>query len=110
MNREEILSKSRTDNKMYDERERNVYTKSSAIAKGVGNSLGVIIALVEIFFFDHPPVASMAAFSVCYTMDAVESWCRFFSLKSKLYLVGSILLSVFAVAFMITLTVLLCKG
>ena len=110
MNREEILSKSRNENEVYDERERNVRTKSSAIAKAVGILLGFIIVLIETIFFEHPPVTSMAAFSVCFTMDAVESWYRLIHLKGKFNLIRSILFSVFAIAFMISLIVLLSKG
>ncbi len=110
MNREEILIKSRNENEVYDERERNVHTKSSAIAKAVGVSLGFIIVLIETLFFEHPPVASMSAFSVCFTMDAVESWYRFINLKGKFNLIRSILFSVFAIAFMVSMIVLLCKG
>ena len=110
MNREEILSKSRNENEVYDERERNVHTKSSAIAKAVGVLFGFIIVLTETLFFEHPPVASMAAFSVCFTMDAVESWYRLVHLKGKFNLIRSILFSAFAIAFLISLFVLLCKG
>ena len=110
MNREEILSKSRNENEVYDERERNIHTQSSAIAKAVGVLLCFIIVLIEKLFFEHPPIASMSAFSVSFTMDAVESWHRFFNLKGKFDLIKSILFSVFAVAFIVCLTVLLLKG
>ena len=110
MNREEILNKIRNENDVYDERERHVHTKSSAIAKAVGVSLSFVIVLTEILFFEHPPIASMAAFSVCFTMDAVESWYRLIYLKGKFNLIRSILFSVFAVAFIASLMVLLCKG
>ena len=110
MNREEILSKSRNENAIYDERARNIHTKSSAIAKAIGSLLGLIIVLIEILFFKHPPIASMAAFSVCYTMGAVESWYRFINLKGKFDLIRGILFSLFAIAFMVSLMVLWFKG
>ena len=109
MNREEILNKSRNENEVYDERERNVHTKSSAIAKAVGVALGFIIALIESVFFERPSIASMSAFSVCFAMDAVESWYRFINLKDKFNLIKSILFSVFAIAFIVGLSVLLFK-
>ena len=110
MNREEILNKSRNENEVYDERERNVHTKSSAIAKAVGVLLSFVIVLTETLFFEHPPIASMAAFSVCFTMEAVESWYRLIYLKGKFNLIRSILFSVFAILFVVSLIVLLCKG
>lgn len=109
MNREEILRKSCNDNKGYDERELNVHTKSSAIAKAVGVVIAFVIVLIEEIFCEHPPVASMAAFSVCFAMNAVESWYRFVSLKGKFNLIKSVLCSAFAVAFMVCLIHFLLK-
>ena len=109
MDREEILSMSRRENKECDERERNIYIKSSAIAKAVGAFLSTVIVFIETVFFSHPPVASMAVFSVCFLMHATESWCRFINLKGKFNLIKSILYSVFTVTFIVSLIVLLCK-
>lgn len=109
MNREEILSKSRNENQGYDEREINVHTKSSAIAKAVGVAIAFVIVLIEEVFFKHPPIASMAAFSVCFAMNAVEAWIRFVSLRGKLNLIKSVLCSALAVAFMVCLIHFLLK-
>ena len=110
MNREEILNKSRNENRDYDERELNVHTKSSAIAKAVGVAIAFVIVLIEEIFFEHPPIASMSAFSVCFAMDAVESWYRLINLKGKFNLIKSIIFSVFAITFIVSLIALLCKG
>lgn len=110
MKREEILNLSRLENNSYDEREQNIYMKSSAIAKGIGVSIGFIICLIELIFFTKPPVASMAAFSVCFSMNAVEALFRFVNLKDKFNLIKSIIYSIFAIFFVISLIVLLCKG
>ena len=109
MNREEILNKSRNENRAYDERELIVHTKSSAIAKAVGVAIACAIVLIEEIFFEHPPIASMSAFSVCFAMNAVEAWYRFVNLKGKFNLIKSVLCSIFAVAFMICLIHFLLK-
>ena len=83
MEREEILSKVRNGKKAYDEREQGIRTKSSAIGKAVGVLLGFVIVLIETICFDRPPVASLAAYSVVFIMEAVESWYRFALLKGK---------------------------
>ena len=101
MNKEEILKKAR--NNGYDEREQSIHTKSSAIAKAIGVSLGFIIAFVELVFLERAPVATISAFAVCFTMDAFESWYRFANLKGKFNLIKAILYSTFAVAFIICL-------
>ena len=109
MDREEILKMSKNENQIYDEREQVIRTKSSAIAKAVGIALGFIIVLLETVFFEKHPTLSMAVFSVCFCMDAVESWYRFAFLKGKFDLIRSLLFSAFTVAFLTALIVLLCK-
>ena len=81
MEREEILSKVRNGKNAYDEREQGIRTKSSAIGKAVGVLLGFVIVLIETICFDRPPVASLAAISVVFIMEAVESWYRIALLK-----------------------------
>ena len=103
MDREEILNKARHENKGYDEREQSINTKSSAIAKAVGVSLGFIMGLVELIFFDREPVATISMFTLCFTMDAVESWYRFFHIKGKINLIRGIVFSPFAVALLFCL-------
>ena len=110
MDREEILKMSKNENQVYDEREQAIRTKSSAIAKAVGIALGFIIVLIETVFFEKSPTLSMAVFSVCFCMDAVESWYRFAFLKEKFDLVRALLFSAFTVAFLASMIVLLCKG
>lgn len=110
MEREEILNKARKENDGYDERERVIHTKSSAIAKAVGVLLGFVIVFIETTFFDKPPVASMATFSVVFCMNAVEGWYRFVTLKGKFNLVKSILCSVFGIAFVVCLIHFLVQG
>ena len=109
MEREETLSKVRNGKNAYDEREQGIRTKSSAIGKAVGVLLGFVIVLIETICFDRPPVASLAAYSVVFIMEAVESWYRFALLKEKFNIIKGIFYSVFTVAFMICLVHFLMK-
>ena len=109
MEREEILNKVRSGKNAYDEREQVIRTKSSAIGKAVGVLLGFVIVLIETIFFDQPPIASLAAYSVVFGMEAVESWYRFAMLKGKFNIFKGIFYSLFAVAFMVSLIHFLLK-
>ena len=109
MERDEILNKARNEKKAYDERENVIRTKSSAIGMTVGVLLGFIIVLIETIIFECPPVASLAAYSVVFGMEAVESWYRFALLKGKFNIIKGIFYSVFTVAFMICLVHFLMK-
>lgn len=109
MNKEQILSMSRQENGAYDEREQSIQTKSSAIAKAIGVLFGFIIVFIESVFVDGAPIASLAAFSVCFCMDAVESWYRYAHLKDKFNLIKGILCSAFFIAFAVCLMHFLFK-
>lgn len=110
MEREEILSKARNEKNVYDERETIIHAKSSATGKAAGVLLGFIIVLIEIIFFERAPFASLAAYSVVFCMNAVETWCRFAKLKGKFNIIKGIFYSVFTVAFMVCLIHFLIKG
>ena len=110
MNREEILNKSRNENMIVDEREKDINYKSSAIAKAIGVALGFIIVFIERIFLETIPYASMAVFAVCFTMEAFESIYRFSFLKGKFNLIKSIVYSLLAISFIIALICLYCQG
>ena len=99
MDREEILKRSRSENEVYDEREKEINIKSSAIAKAFGLALGFILVFIEDTFLGTMPVASIAIFSVCFSMEAIESIFRFIYLKGKFNLIKSILFTIIALAF-----------
>ena len=109
MKKEDILRMSQNENADYDERERSIHTKSSAIAKAAGVAIGFIIALIETCLFHRYAVASISAFSVGFSMDAAEAWFRFAHLKGKFNLINSILSSVCAAALIASLIIMLCK-
>ena len=110
MDREKILNMSQKENQVYDEREQAINTKSSAIAKRVGHTLCVLMVALETVFLKRPPITSMALFFVCECMEAIEAIYRYVHLKTKFNLIRSIMHTVFGVAFLIALAVLLCKG
>ena len=110
MEREEILRKARNETSTYDEREKVIHTKSSAIGKAVGVLLGFVIVMLETIFFDRPPVASLAAYSVVFCMNAAEKWYRFAKLKGKFNIISGIFYSVFTAMFLAYLVHFLLKG
>ena len=57
MNKEEILEKSRNDNKSGDEREKKIRLTSFAIGSVAAVILCIILSLVEQFVFDRSPTA-----------------------------------------------------
>lgn len=99
MNRDEILSKAQNESGAYDERERLIHMKSSSIGKVIGLLLGFVFVWIELIFVKKAPVVSMGILSVCFCMNAFESWYRFAFLKGKYNLIRGILYSVFSVAF-----------
>lgn len=110
MNRDEILSKAQNENGGYDERERSICIKGSAIGKTIGIFLGFVFAFIELIFIERAPIASMAIMSVCFCMNAFESWYCFAYLKGKYNLIRGILYSVFSIAFGVFLIHFLFKG
>ena len=109
MNKDQLLSMSRQENGAYDEREQSIQTKSSAIAKAIGVLFGFIIVFIESVFVDGAPIASLAAFSVCFCMNAFEAWYRFAFFRDKFNLIKGIFYTVFSIAFAVCLMHFLFK-
>ena len=110
MNREEILSKVQKEKKGYDEREQLILIKSSGIAKFIGTSLCLVMAVIELICFDRKPIVAISALVVCFFMDTFETWYRFAYLKGRLNLIRGIVCSVFLIGLIICLAHFFCKG
>jgi hypothetical protein len=72
MNKEEILAKSRNDNKSADERQILLQQKAQAISGGVGLALCCIIALLEGIFGDSV-ILFYGCFSIYWGITAANS-------------------------------------
>jgi hypothetical protein len=72
MNKEEILAKSRNDNKSADERQILLQQKAQAISGGAGLALCCIIALLEGIFGDSV-ILFYGCFSIYWGITAANS-------------------------------------
>ena len=80
MNREEILQKSRQENKNRDEMEQFTFDKAGQRACAVGGFVCLAIILFETFFAEQVNVSTWAVFlSMCGTMLL----SKYFRLKKK---------------------------
>lgn len=96
MTREEILEKSRSENKIMDEREQNVALRSGSIAKGVG----LLLCMLVVFLGDvlgADPAAGLGAFAIYWGMYGTERGYRWWKLRER----SDLLLAVGSFAFLI---------
>lgn len=82
MTREEILAKSRNDNKAMDEMEHHVMVQSGNIAKAVGLALCMIIVFLT-DTFGGDPTASFGAFAIYWGMYGTDRAYRWWKLRNK---------------------------
>ncbi len=72
MNREEILEKSRNENRnVLDERDKSIQTKANSISQGVGMILCIVLGLVG-FFLTKSADCLWCATAICWGMFACE--------------------------------------
>lgn len=110
MKKEEILAKSRKENENSpDEREQQLKMRNASISKAVGGVICFIIVFIENHFFSNPPIAAFSAFSIYFSMNAVENLLDWKVLKSKTNLIFGILSSVMFILFLVGLFLLLVK-
>lgn len=82
MTREEILEKSRKENKAMDEREQAVVLRGASIAKGVGLLLCVLIVFLS-DTFGGDPTASLGAFAIYWGMYGTDRAYRWWKLRER---------------------------
>lgn len=104
MNKEEILAKSRIENKQIDERELQIRLKASRIAKAFGIAIAFLLVLVEGVWFDMP-IIGWTALTIAFGMNAIEDWIVVFGVKKK----SEWATVVFDTAFLIAAVVMLIK-
>ena len=105
MDREEILARSREENKKQDEMERDALAKAGQRACAVGGIVCALIILLEAVFSDH---VSMSVWAVYLSMTGTMLLVKYLRLKKKHELIfGAVelaLAAVFFVMFVIGLT------
>lgn len=82
MNKDEILAKSRKENKIADEYEAHVRLRAGKISKAIGVALAFILVLVDAILLDSSAIG-WTALTIAFGMNAVEDWIVVIMAKSK---------------------------
>ena len=96
MTKDEILEKSRKDNKGMDEMELYTIFRGGSIAKGVGLALCMLIVFLTDTFGDNP-TASFGAFAIYWGMYGTDRAYRWWKLREK----SDLWLTIGSIAFFI---------
>ncbi|MBQ0009925.1 MAG: hypothetical protein KBS76_02340 [Ruminococcus sp.] len=83
MNREEILAKSREENKKNEPMEKQVSKESESMGMLIGLLTGIIVVLLNLILGDGNPAVTMATVSVYMPMIAGKYLYRGIRLKDK---------------------------
>lgn len=109
MTREEILAKSRKDNKIMDEREQSVVLRGSSIAKGVGLALCLLVVFLgDVLGAD--PAAGLGAFAIYWGMYGTDRAYRWWKLRERSDLMLAVGSFAFLVAFAAAYLSVVLKG
>jgi len=98
MNREEILEKSRQENKNQDEMERDALAKAGQRACAVG---GIVCALIIIFEALFVGQVNMSTWAVYLSMTGTMLLVKYTKLKKKHELVFGLMQLALALAFLV---------
>ena len=82
MTREEILSKSRNENKAGDERDLQLRLKANRIAKAFGIAIAFLFVFIDSILFDVPAIG-WTALTIAFGMNTIEDWVFVFSAKKS---------------------------
>lgn len=106
MNRDEILAKSRIENKGADEMAKQVQLKAASISRAVGFVLCIVGAALDGIFLDNGLIG-LVCWTVYWGMLATEGWVLVAGGKTKYGWIGAVcntaLFLLFAVAFALRL-------
>lgn len=103
MNKEEILKKSRLENKEMDERELQILADASKIGMAAGGILSVIIIIFS--RIADIPLIGLSAWSIYFSMYGSRHLYAFIKTKEKIRLVQTIIGITFGLACFIGLIV-----
>lgn len=82
MNKDEILGKSRSENKECDEREMQIRLKANRIAKACGIAIAFLFVFIERLLTDFS-VIGWTALTIAFGMNAIEDWFFVIGTKKK---------------------------
>lgn len=109
MTREEILEKSRAENKTMDEREQGVILRGSSIAKGVGLALCLLVVFLgDVLGAD--PSSGLGAFAIYWGMYGTDRAYRWWKLRERFDLLLAVGSFAFTIALMVTFLYVIVKG
>jgi hypothetical protein len=104
MNKEEILAKSRNENKGADEMEKQAKLQAASVSRAVGFLLCILGAMLDNIFLNNGLIGLMC-WTVYWGMQATEGWVLAFGLKIKRNWITAAcytaLFVLFAVAFVV---------
>ena len=98
MTKDEILERSREDNKTRDEMEKNVFFKSGQSAAAVGGFIAALLIIVEEFITNK---TNFGIAAILLSMTGTMLLTKYIKLKKKYYLIFSVLELAVAAAFII---------
>lgn len=104
MNRDEILEKSRKENRAGDEREIQLFANSSKIGMAVGGILSAIIVAFSRVIND--PLLGLSAWAVYFSMFGSRRLYQFVKTKEKTRLLQAIIGVAFALACFVGMIIL----
>lgn len=104
MNKEEILKKSRLENKEMDERELQILADASKIGMTVGGILSVVIVIFS--RMANIPLLGLSAWAIYFSMYGSHRLYHFIKTKEKIRLVQTIIGITFGLACFIGMIVL----
>ena len=109
MTKDEILAKSRKENKIMDEREQAVVRRGASIAKGVGLALCILVVFLgDVLGAD--PAAGLGAFGIYWGMYGTDRAYRWWKLRERTDLLLAVGSFAFVVAFAVAYLHVVLKG
>lgn len=104
MTREEILEKSRQENKHADEREKQIKANSGTVSRNAALMVCVLLMRLNMQY-DGPWSFHFALFALATGMGAARSWFVWFRLKKKIelfYAIGYTLMFLVSIYYVVT--------
>lgn len=106
MNKEEVLSRSRKENKDGDEREMQIMANASKVGMAVGGILSVILAIVS-SFSDEANLIGITAWAIYFSMIGSNDIYQYIKTKKRKNLIGGIITIIACIASLVSLIILI---
>lgn len=98
MNRDEILAKSREENKNHDEMMLDVFKRAGEVSSQIGLAVAALLFAVEVFFYNS---YNYGILSIYYSIEASKELVKYSKLKEKKQLLMGLLMSIVAIALFV---------